>query len=175
MNAKMLKFVLLISLPLIFISSCQNKQAKLDLLEYQLAEANVLDNLVIIRKSFELLDDLNIEAYNNLLASDHKIYMGSSDDPSSFIDIIPYIHNVYKAFPDYKHTIENIFTDNDFVVAQIRLSGTHTNPYKEIDPTNNMINYKGVFIFKILEEKISEIWVLEDNLTRDDQLGFALK
>ena len=174
MKTQPVLYCILFGLSLFLFSSCQDNQSKLDLLNYQQSEVNASKNAKVVKKSFELLDDLNMEAYNGLLEPNHKIYMGSSKESIKFSDITPFIKTVYKSFPDYKHTINNIIATEDFVVTQIQLTGTHTNSYNEFEATGNKIDYSGVFIFKMVNSKISEIWVLEDDLTRDSQLGFSL-
>ena len=169
-----LLYCFIFGLSLFRISSCQDSQTKQDLLNYQQSEVRATENAEVVKRSFELLDDLDMEAYNELLEPDHKIFMGSSKESIQFSDITPFIRTVYKSFPDYKHTVKNIIATEDYVVAQIQLSGTHTNAYHETEPTGNQIEYAGVFIFKMVDGKISEICVLEDDLTRDSQLGFSL-
>jgi len=175
-NMKTQSFIsyFLVGLLILLFESCQDKQTKIDLQKYQQSQEIAAQNSEIVKHSFELLDELNLEAYNELLESDHKVYMGSSKEPIKFSDISPFIQTVYKSFPDYKHAIKNIISTEDYVVAQIQLSGTHTNTYQEVDPTGNRIDYSGVFIFKMGDSRISEIWVLEDNIARDSQLGFSL-
>ena len=45
----------------------------------------------------------------------------------------------------------------------------------ELDSTGNKIEYKGIFIFKIADGKIAELWGMEDDLTMMTQLGLELK
>ena len=174
MKTQPLLFYLLFALSLFLLFSCQDTQKKQDLLSYQQSEVRASENAEVVKKSFELLDDLDMEAYTELLEPDHKIYMGSSKESIKFSEITPFIQSVYNSIPDYKHTINNIIATDNYVVTQIQLSGTHTKVYGEFEATSNRIDYAGVFIFKMVENKISEIWVLEDNLTRDSQLGFSL-
>ncbi len=174
MKTQLLLFCFVLGLSLLLFSSCQDNQTKQDLLNYQQSEVRASKNAEVVKKSFELLDDLNMEAYNELLVPDHKIFMGSSKEPIKFSDITPFIQTVYNSFPDYKHTINNIIATEDYVTAQLQLSGKHTNVYGEFEPSGKRIDYAGVFIFKMVESKIAEIWVLEDNITRNSQLGFSL-
>ncbi len=173
MKTRHVIYGLIVGLFIVLLSVCNN-QEKHDLLKYQQAEVNSVKNVEIVTKSFEILDDLDLKAYELLLEPDHKVFMGSSKEPLKFSEITPFIRTVYESFPDYKHDVNNIIATEDYVVAQVQLSGTHTNVYHEVEPTGNRIDYSGVFIFNMVNGKISEIWVLEDNLTRDSQLGFPL-
>ena len=100
-----------------------------------------------------------------MFSSEAKGYMGSSDESFKFEDIIPFIQMYYTAFPDYQHHIENIFAAHEYVVAQLNYTGTHSNQFMELDSTGNNIEYKGIFIFKMENGKISELWGIEDDFT----------
>jgi predicted ester cyclase len=45
----------------------------------------------------------------------------------------------------------------------------------EIESTGNKIEYKGIFILKMTDGRISELWGIEDDLTMMTQLGLELK
>ena len=100
--------------------------------------------------------------------------MGSSEESFVFEDIIPFIQMYYSAFPYYKPKIKNIFAADNYVVAQLKYTGTHSNMFMEIDSTGNKIEYKGIFIFKMADGKIIESWGIEDDLTMMTQLGLEL-
>ncbi len=81
----------------------------------------------------------------------------------------------YGAFPDYAHTIDDIFAKGDKVVARMTFTGTHKNEFQGIPPTGNTIEYTGIQIWKIMNGKIAEAWDQEDTLTMMMQLGMELK
>ncbi|MBC8315338.1 MAG: ester cyclase [Bacteroidetes bacterium] len=66
-------------------------------------------------------------------------------------------------------------TADEYVVAQLKYTGTHSSKFMELDSTGNKIEYKGIFIFKIADGKIAELWGMEDDLTMMTQLGLELK
>lgn len=157
-------------LSLLLLSSCQDKKTKEDLLKFQQTEATKASNIEVVKQLYQLLDELNLEACNNLMAPDNKIYL-NSEESIVFKDLIPNIQTFYSAVPDYKHSIENIFAADDYVVAQLKYTGTFSGKFMEIDPTGNNIDYKGIFIFKMINGKIIEVCAVEDDLTRNKQMG----
>ena len=166
--------ILTVLTPTLFIS-CQNQQMQDDLAKFQEVEAVKDNNIEVIKEVYKLLDEQNLDACGELFSTDSKGYMGSSNEPVSFEDIKPVIRNYYTAFQGYAHEIENIFASNDFVVAQLNYTGTHMSNFMGIDSTGNTIDYKGIHIFKLIDGKISEFWVIEDDLTMMTQLDLELK
>jgi len=162
-----------LTLPL-FIS-CQNQQMQEELAKFQDLKAVEANNIEVIKEFYKFLDEQNLDACSELFPAGSKGYMGSSNESFSFEDIKPFIKSYYTSFPDYKHEIENIFASNDFVVAQLKYTGTHKSRFMEIESTGNKIEYKGIFIFKMTDGKISELWGIEDDLTMMTQLGLELK
>jgi predicted ester cyclase len=166
--------IVLICLSTLLVFSCQDKQAKEDLINYQKSNAIVAKNIELIKELYKLLDEQKLKECNSRFASEAKGFMGSSEESFVFEDIIPFIKMYYSAFPDYKHHIENIFAADDYVVVQLKYTGTHKNEFMEIKPTGNSINYKGIFIFKLKDGEIIESWGMEDDLTLMKQLGLDL-
>ena len=149
--------------------SCQNS-TKTELEEIRKAELQETQNIELIKELYTLLDKQDLEACSKFVTADNECYMGSSDEAFTFSDMIPFIQMYYTSFPDYKHTIENIFATDRFVVAQLLYTGTHSNEFMGILPTGNKIKYKGIFIFEIENQKISKIWAVEDESTLMAQL-----
>ena len=162
-------------LSLLLLFSCQDTQLKKDLLDYHKAEVEEASNIEVIKKWYSLLDKQDFDSWSSLFTDDSRGFMGSSKKPSSYKDAIPFIKKFYVAFPDYSHKIENIFASRNYVVAQLLCTGTHKNTFAEIPATNNKIEYKEIFIFKMKNGKIQETYGIEDNLTMMKQLGLELK
>jgi steroid delta-isomerase-like uncharacterized protein len=79
------------------------------------------------------------------------------------------------AFPDLKGTIENIFHQDDMVMAEIRWEGTHNGtlkgPYGEFPPTGKKGVVKSVELFHFEGDKIREVRHYFDMMTLLHQIG----
>jgi len=75
------------------------------------------------------------------------------------------------AFPDAKIVIEREIAEGDYVVQQLRTSGTHTGPLGTIPATGRKTNVTGVIISKLEGGKVVETWSLWDQLSLMQQLG----
>ena len=151
--------------------SCVDQKAMEELQAFQSADSIEADNIQHVKELYQLLDEQNLEEFTKRFAAEAKGYMGSSEEPFNFEEIIPFIKMYYSAFPDYTHHIENIFAAGDYVVVQLKYTGTHENEFMDIPPTGNEISYKGIFIMKMKDGKVVESWGLEDDLTLMNQLG----
>lgn len=155
--------------------SCQDKQAAEELIKYQANNSLEVVNIEIVQSFYKLLDEVNLDAVEALMATEGEIYYQSMDEPGHFDDMKPLIEIFYTAFPDYKHNIESIFASGDMVVARITYSGTHKDTFMEIPPTGNKFAYKGIFMFQLRDHKVLKMWGVEDELTMMRQLGLELQ
>ena len=79
------------------------------------------------------------------------------------------------AFPDLKHTIEEIYADGEIVVGRLIFSGTHEGVFQGIPPTGKKVEFSGIEIFRFSEGKLAEFWSDADILGLMQQLGMEFK
>ncbi len=77
---------------------------------------------------------------------------------------IDHILGVHKTYPDIKLTIDQQFSEDDYVITCFTMQGTHSGEWMGIKPTNKRINVTGVNVDRLKEEK-------ERGITID--IGFA--
>ena len=138
MKSAMYTLTLFIALFSFLLFSCENS-AKVELEKYEELEKVKANNINVIEEFHKLLDVQDLEACMEYFLENNKGFMGSSDEPFTFNDMIPFIRMYYTSFQDYKHTIENIFATENHVVAQLLYTGTHSGTFMEIDSTGNSI------------------------------------
>ena len=76
----------------------------------------------------------------------------------------------HRAFPDTRHTIEDLIAEGDRVVARIRAEGTHTGDFFGHAPTGKVVSLTGIAIYRIVDGKLAERWA-EQGLGILEQLG----
>jgi steroid delta-isomerase-like uncharacterized protein len=79
-----------------------------------------------------------------------------------------------RAFPDARHTIEDLIAEGDRVVARISARGTHTGPLFGHPPSGRVVTMTGTTIYRLAEGRIAERWA-EHGAGILDQLGIALE
>ena len=146
-----------------------------ELMNYRAREVRETKNIQLARKLIKILDTSDYEAMKMIFVENFKLYWGSKDEPISLQDFIPVHKMFYSAFPDYTHTIEDIFASGNYTVARILLTATHKNEFQGIPPTHNKIAYKSIQILEIHEDKVKNAYIVEDEMTMMQQLGMELK
>lgn len=81
------------------------------------------------------------------------------------------IRDVYQAFNDFKHHIEETFAVDDVVIMRITDRATHTGVFEGLPPTGRTINIGQISIIRIHSGQITEIREEADMLTLMQQLG----
>ena len=168
-------YIFLLSSILISILSCQNNQIVDELNKYKLKETKEAENIELVKQNIQFLDQGDYESMRKNYSENFKAFIGSSSKSISFDEGVPLFKKFHAAFPDYSHYVENIFASGDYVVVQFLFSAIHKNEFQNIAPTNKKIEYKGIQIYKIKNNKIEILYAVEDNLSLMTQLGFKLK
>lgn len=132
------------------------------------------NNIETAKELYNYLDKVILDSVRVLCSPDVKIYY-QSGPPASFIDIEPLMKLFYKALPDYKHRIEDIFAENDKVVIRIDYSGTLIDAFMDIKTSGQKFTYKGIHIFQLSNNKVINWWAVEDELGMMTQLGMEFK
>ena len=84
------------------------------------------------------------------------------------------ISEFFKAFPDWRATIEHIVAENNLVVVFLNGSGTHKGEFHGIPPTNKLVNIRSSELYKIVNGRISGHWYVFDQLNLLTQVGVSL-
>ena len=77
-----------------------------------------------------------------------------------------------RAFPDTRHTIEDLLAEGDRVVARVSAQATHTGEIFGHAPTGTVVRLTSITIYRIAEGRIAERWS-EHGLGLLEQLGIA--
>jgi predicted ester cyclase len=64
----------------------------------------------------------------------------------------------HQAFPDTRHTIEDLVAEGDKVVARISARGTHTGELFGHAPTGRVVTLTGITIYRLAHGQILERW-----------------
>ena len=102
------------------------------------------------QKRFDLLPDL--------LLPNAKVYLsvGFIEGHEQLRDefIIP----TMEAFPDIHHEIDEFIVDGDRIAMKYHGSGTHEKEFSGKQATGKILEYEGIVIFHLKDNKIHEIW-----------------
>jgi hypothetical protein len=76
-----------------------------------------------------------------------------------------------RAFPDVHVAVEDMIAQGDKVVSRNTVTGTHRGEYRGLQPTGRSVTYSEIFIFRIADGRIAEIWGVVDVFSQMRQLG----
>ncbi len=78
---------------------------------------------------------------------------------------------IWDAFPDINWTFDDRIAKGDKVVTRFTATGTHTDEFMGIPPTNKKVTWSGIEIFRRAGGQIVESWLSMDMLGLMQQLG----
>lgn len=79
-----------------------------------------------------------------------------------------------RAFPDLHVKVEDVVAKGDKVVYRNTVSGTHQGEYRGLAPTGRSVTYSEIFIVRLADVRIAEIWGVVDVHSQLLQLGGEL-
>ncbi len=128
------------------------------------------ENKAIVRKMIEAINKQNLTSLNELMAPDFVLYMHAQKAEGWEVNK-QVIEDEIKAFPDLHVAIEDIIAEGDKVCVRLQETATHTGEYRGLAPTGNNLSYAVVAIWRIVEGKIVEGWIIYDQMDFLKQLG----
>jgi C-1 hydroxylase len=125
------------------------------------------ENKAKVRKVIEAINEQNLDLLDSITAPDYfdHTHQLNLEGDKQFMKMI------FKAFPDWHETIEDIVAEGDKVWVRAKATGRHTGEYRGLAPTNKKITGMGVNIYRIIDGKFVESWAVEDWLDFLKQLG----
>jgi steroid delta-isomerase-like uncharacterized protein len=76
-----------------------------------------------------------------------------------------------RAYPDLHVTVQDMFGEEDRLVARNTVTGTHLGGYLGLSPTGRSVTYDEMIIVRFADGRIAETWGVVDLLSQLTQLG----
>ena len=115
----------------------------------------------------------DLRAVDNLASTDFQVYYPILPTPLDREGFKAWIADVHTGFPDLQFTIEDAIAEGEKVVIRWRAQGTHKGKIKllNLPPTEKVISYTGIIIYRIVAGRVVEERGEEDALGLLQQLG----
>jgi len=124
----------------------------------------------IVRRYIEqVLNEQRLDLTEEFLAENIELH-GSGIPPGLEV-VEQWLAAFATAFPDGYTTIEDIVAEEDKVAARTTFDGTHHAELQGIPATGKTVSMPGMAIFRLDNGKITEGWLVNDNLSMMQQLG----
>src|SRR5215207_4769762 len=122
-------------------------------------------NKALIRRFIEAQLEKDLAALEEMMAPDfidRSLMPGQEPDREGFKHSVA---EMFDTFSDISYTIDNQIAEGDKVTTWYTGSSTHDRgPFMGIPPTGKRESFKGVFLHRIVGDKIVEEWSLNDAL-----------
>lgn len=76
----------------------------------------------------------------------------------SFEELVKLLPSLVFAIPDLAYQVDDIFGEDDKVVARYSARGTHLGKFFDIPPTGKKVEINGIYIGRVASGKIAEGW-----------------
>ncbi|NRB52325.1 MAG: ester cyclase [Saprospiraceae bacterium] len=76
-------------------------------------------------------------------------------------------------FPGYELIAEEMMSEGNRVMVRARIKGIHKGNFNGIHPTNKKVDFPFVINYTIENEKITQHWMIADQMILMEQLGVA--
>ena len=132
---------------------------------------SIESNKEIARRLTRLLDHDDKEQIMEILSADFVSHFAGVPQPLNREQYIQVNHMAKLAFNDLSRNVEDLVAEGDQVAVRITARGTHTGLFQGIPGTGKITKISGIAIRRILNGKIVEEWVVNDQLGLLQQLG----
>jgi steroid delta-isomerase-like uncharacterized protein len=157
-----------------FTWACQDNKVLAELGNLKARIAAETQNAATLRRFLEESDKRNLDAWRELCTSDYQLHF-AGNAPMSLEEHIQANKSLPEAFPDLRHTIEDIVAQGDRAVFRVTLHGTHRGTFMGIPATRKAIQYTAMGMARFKDGKIAEMWMEADFMGLFQQLGMELK
>jgi predicted ester cyclase len=121
------------------------------------------ENRRLIHRYYEeLWNTWNFGLTEEIISSDIRFRGSLGVEVRGLQGFVGYMHKVQNAFPDFSNKIEELISEGDRIAARLTYTGTHKGELFGLAPTGTRATYSGAAIFKVLDGKIADGWVLGD-------------
>ena len=124
----------------------------------------------------ELWNQRRLDVADAIFAKDcvtHQLRSGVPTDvvPSGPEEIKEHVAGWLARFPDLRFRIEQMLSEDDRVVSQLLMEGTHLGPWMGIPASGKKMQIRMFTVHRVGQGKIVEDWVLVESLGFFQQLG----
>ncbi len=134
---------------------------------------STVENKAIVRRIYEeLWDGRDLRVADELIAEGGLNYdTGLTAHPFGPEEMKGTVRMVTAAFPDSRHEVQDVFAEDDRVMARVKLTGTRGGKFMGIPPTGRRIEVNEIHVYRLRDGKAVEHRVVRDDLGAMRQLG----
>jgi predicted ester cyclase len=114
------------------------------------------DNKDLIRRWIEFSNAGFPGSLEPFIARDYVGHLGATVMDRSELERLE--RQFCKAFPDARHSIDDLIAEGDRVVLRTTAYATHRGRFEGIEPTGRSVEFTGLVVYRIQDGQIAESW-----------------
>ena len=125
------------------------------------------ENKAIVRRSIEVINSHDLSLVDDLVATDyvdHTRQTHGAEGLKQFLTVI------FRSFPDFHLTIEDIIAEGDKVWIRSTITATHIGEFAGLTPTGNKFTETSVWIYRIVNAILWKVGMSKMNWTSTKRL-----
>ncbi|HSM57100.1 MAG TPA: ester cyclase [Candidatus Sulfomarinibacteraceae bacterium] len=131
-------------------------------------------NKAVVRRLFEQAwNEGNVDAVTQELAPEIHFHFRGHSRQTNAEDLRMLVTGWRRSFPDLHFQLHEIIAEGDLVAARLTMTGTHSAPWKGIEPTGRKIKVSNMWFFRLRDGRIVDVWEEFDEHGLRQQLGAA--
>ena len=127
--------------------------------------------IVLQRWYHELWDKWNLAMADDLFTADYRLHLSGVPAPADKGTTKQIVAMFSAAFPDLRHTVDEMIAEGNTVAARWTVEGTHRGDFQGVSATGRQVRLSGTTVHHMADGKIKETWLTVDNLDLLQQLG----
>jgi steroid delta-isomerase-like uncharacterized protein len=129
---------------------------------------------LVHRMNEEVWNQGNLEVLDELFSKDFVRHFLPNGSVTRGLDQFrDHISSHREAFPDWAEDIKLMVAEGNLVATQFTSTGTNEGSFLGNSPTGNRIHISEMSIYRIVDGKIVEQWLIPDLLSLNQQLGLG--
>jgi steroid delta-isomerase-like uncharacterized protein len=130
------------------------------------------ENKAIVQRIVqEIWNGGNLDLADELISPDYVDSVAGSDTPVGPEGFKDAVNGVRDAFPDFAITINDMISEGDKVALVWTFIGTHQGELMGIAPTDKLIEFDGIYLYRFNDGKLVERSGIRDMFKLMGQLG----
>jgi predicted ester cyclase len=113
-------------------------------------------NKTLIRRWIDFANAGFAGAFDAFIATDYVGHLGDTDMNGTELEGAE--RAFVSSFPGMRHSIDDLLAENDRVVLRVTARGTHEGEFQGIAPTHRHVEFTGIVIYRIADDRIAESW-----------------
>jgi len=91
-------------------------------------------------------------------------HQGGAAKPMDRGDWVAGVESGQRAFSDLSITIDETITEGPKVAVLLTIEARHSGPFMSIPPTNRTIRFASMWMLHVVDERIVEVWMLDEDI-----------